>query len=861
MLPIADLFGWSGEGNGLPLVADALEVALVALGVATALLAIRFVALRIRARTPRVQVSSVTQTKGETGNEGGDGDGERDQDDTRPDDIAWIGALLKEQLSALRLDPMDALPEASSGSTLVEIVEGVGEGIGDKSQLARALGRLFRAMVPEAAYEVSAGVRVSGKKKTISLQVVDRTHRSGAFVDIVESDGDWAKCAEEAAATVAGALYPSIADRYTGPWTHWRAPVPRELVMLHARARRYEAEDRLEQAMGAYHDALDQDPLNPNLRLRIAMLQERLGLNLGAWVTYRAIADETNRDAWKGPDRRVRLLALYRIAILLGSEGVATSWMSTDCDPAENEHREELRASLVADRMFSGTSWLERVNRSLARGRIPAALTASRARRLLMELHRKDRNGDDQADEAPRDLEEWIAGRLPEPAEGEKTPGGERADPSLAELLQIVSLFRLEQLDARLRRKPPWRIWRVRKWWRYRPAARHVLSRREFSLSAVRVSKLIAQLRIIASAERRDDIRTPRRAGLPKRERLLRRWPFRPSAARQPVRWLRPRHRLADRRNDAWQYHYNAACAVSIALELDMWVGDRKTDEQMQQGIKQLEEYAHRAGSTQVRAQTDWVAHEDDDLKKLRGTLAYERWISHHMPGRKVERVSGGARQVDTGRIAARIAYGCACAFSHVWRARANEAHVDAGKAIRWWDQEVIAWMTVATVVEEHRSWHARWAAIDTLQACLSGGGSDVPMDVAHRPTDRKVGIGSTTTILSALEEITDEIRPDGEYRSIGQWARCQAGRATAAHKEATARRNGRSGSRIDRDEALRAYWIWTYLAESLDEALDGDTRAPGLRMLKCRAEVASELKAKRPRHTARWPNFSRMRP
>jgi tetratricopeptide (TPR) repeat protein len=612
-----------------PLLSKAPDVVLVVTLFAASLMAIRYFALRWRARTPRVQLSSVIQAMPEDG--GSDGDG-RDNPTSKQVDAPWVESLLREELSALRLGMAETLPEASSGAPLMEIVEGIGKGIGDKSTLGSALGKLYRAVVPEAAYEVSATVRPrDARHGSISVQVVDRTRRHPTRVCSSEDSLAWNEAARKAAAGVAGALYPQVADRHKGPWTLWREPVPAELVALNDEASKLENRSDLAQALDAYHEALDQDPLNSHLRIKIAMLHERLKRDLDAWATYRAIADERHRRCWKGADRRVRLLALYRLAILLANAQLASRWLEEA--PADEERRRELTEALASDRHLARGSWWARYP-DIAE-LLPTRFTTTPAARLLDDLRESSDSGSDA--DSPG---EWVAGRLQalirEKARAKRR--GERATEQrtvqdAAQIFEILSLFRLEQLDVRLRRKPPWRPWRWPAWWRYRPGLHHALNRREFSLSAVRVSKLFARIRIVESAMQlppADDDSQSRATDA--RHRLRRRWPFSPTIWRRPARWLRPRHRLADRRDDAWQFHYNAACVVSTVLGDEATTPGTRDSALIEAGLKQLGEYVHLAGSTQVRSQADWVTSEDDDLRALRGTEEFRRWAKHYLP-------------------------------------------------------------------------------------------------------------------------------------------------------------------------------------------------------------------------------------
>lgn len=817
-----------------PLIAGALEVTLIVISLGCALYLIRMAVLRWRARSPRVQVSSVTRADPEA-------------TDLEVDPL-WISSLLREQLSALRLSATDVLPEGRAGRPMMEVVEGIGEGIGDKANLGKALGRLFRAVVPAVAYEVSAIARSSAEGRgTISVQVVDHSRRGRSLATAAPGDKDWMECARDAAAAVAGALYPRVADHYKGPWTHWREPVPSNLVMLHTEARRHEEDDRLEQAMGVYHEALDRDPLNPTLRLRIAMLQERLGLDLGAWATYRAIADEEHRDSWKGADRRVRLLALYRLAILLGNSRVAASWIGkAGQDPAEEEHRRELRDALKADRLLVRASFWQRV--PFLANLLPARFTATSPTRLLDDLGRADglsTEGITAIEEARALRGDWIAKQFPlAPPDGHRERSATRV--KITHLLEIVSLARLEQLDARLRRKPPWRPWRWPDWWRYRPSLHRSLRQREFSLGAVRASKLVARVRIVASAEDRlihDEF--PHLRAVRARSRLQRRWPFAPSLFRLPARLLRPRHRAADRRGDAWQYHYNAACAVARALPRDMdpspLTRDRGHTKLVVAGIDQLEEYVHRAGSGQARAQADWVAHEDDDLAPLRATDEYTRWSSHHLPRKPtVEKPD----RIDTARIAARIAHGGAQAFAASWRARAASDSLEAGSIATWWQQENAAWRALEGIFAEHRSWERRWEGIDALQACLRAGGEPALIDAAHRPEDREAASDLSDLLLDLLEELTQGgLSSSNGVATVGSWTEDRAARTHAVEERTSDAKLHAFRSWRERREALRAFRIWTSLSDALEAELDEDDEGqPGTHLINCLEEIHGEI-------------------
>lgn len=818
-------------GLEFPILSKTPDIAAAVVGVAVVLLATRLLVLRWRARSPRVQLSSVIQAIPEDEVASTDVDGP--DSNGREIEAPWVESLLREQLAALRLTTTEALPEASSGAPLMEIVEGIGEGIGDKSTLGNALGKLYRAVAPEAAYEVSATVRpLTDRGGTISVQVVDRTRRAPTQVHAGESETSWIEAARKAAAGVAGALYPQVADKHKGPWTHWRRPVPSTLVTLVDEARQYEEANCLDQAMGAYHAALDQNPLNPHLRIKIAMLQERLELDLSAWATYRAIADETHRDSWKGADRRVRLLALYRLAILLGNERLASHWLSQrDDDALDRQDRQELIGALAGDPHMDTDPWWRR--RRFLAPFLPTFRFSDASAARLLDRVRSSSNDNEEANSPGG----WVARRLEqldrkqEEAErnknrSERTKQEECITEEVQRIFQVISLARLEQLDARLRRKPPWRPWRSREWWPYRPGLRRALQRREFSLCAIRTSKLLARIRIVASAKGHPaaygcESTDPVELG---QDKLLQGWPFWPSGRRNPARWLRPRQRLAERRDDAWQFHYNAACAVSTVArdEVDPGPETRTAEEAalIESGLKQLEEYVHRAGSDQVRAQADWVAREDDDLLTLRETEEYARWARHHLPHLPPGENGVTKSRVDATRMAATIGHVGARTFSECWHRRA-EGESGARLHATWWDQERKAWRALRRVFCDHSSWATRYEGIVTLEECLRDGGATASISVAYRPID-----GSSSGCLGGLLKGLSGELEDGEWvppvtlAELCKWAEERVASARAEYERAEAQRQPMRRSPLQRREALRAKRIWGALGDALETEL-----------------------------------------
>src|SRR6476620_1998159 len=520
----------------LNVVVSLAVLAFGSLAVGFALLGVRKAVLGWRARSPRIQIASFGWT--------GVVDAEKE--------AAWVTGPFRDQLKSLRLDGIEALPDHAAGSPLVEIVEGVSQGVAP----GVAISRIWRTVLPAASYEVSAILRPAGRpgRGRIAVQLTSRT-RGETLVSFVTPAGRWGDTAREAATAVAGALYPHVAARHKQPWTHWDTAVPGDLMDLYQRGLAYEQEDRLEQALLAFHEALRKDPLNPNLRLKMAMLQERLDLHLSAWFTYRAILDERDHALWRGPDRRVRLLALYRLAVLFCDPRVADQWVATD-DGGGDAHAEELaemREMLLDQMKWEGTRKPSLIGAGGRAADGEAAVVGGSSERVMSELV------------AALGFRDALV-----PFEGKCQDRVKR----IRRILQVYGLGLIEELGARQRllarigsgNRLPWR-------------------HPEVPPLAVEVSERLVRVRIAFSAG--DEWLSGK---VPAYRRLI----DNSSLTREH---LGPRARmrrwLADRRGDSWLLHYNSDCAISAGLEAP----DIKDSEKRgiaRRAVRELDCYAHQ---------------------------------------------------------------------------------------------------------------------------------------------------------------------------------------------------------------------------------------------------------------------------
>jgi len=812
-----------------------------------------------RGRTSRVQVSSFAWASSDSAHQ----------------EAPWVTSLFREQLAALRLDPLDPLPDRAPGAPLVEIVEGVGQGVG--RDIGAAAGRLYKAIVPDSAYEVWGSLRPRDEKGgRISIQLIERRRGNRTLLNVVLDEATWEAGAREAAMAVAGALYPRVRKKDRGAWALWKKNVPRELVKAYHDALGYEATNRLEYALAAFHRALDLDPLNPNLRLKIAMLQERLELDLDAWVTYEAIVDESNPQAWRGPNRRVYLLALYRLAILLTNRRTAAQWVKGDDVPTgdgdrrsdeRHQRREELRMVLKRNPLFE-------THRLQLPHKLPENFTwavhslISRAPSTL--LIRVLRRIDAEAG-AKSVLEPFMQ------------VGANRAERKqrLEAALQILGLRRLEELESALRIGIPRRgTWRES--WIRRPGLRRAF-RPEFSLAAVKTSKLLVRVRIATSLEKRLDGCPQESSAAANRlswfkeiraghRKLVKRWPFPAPGWRRPGRWLTFRRPLANRRDDAWQLHYNAACTAASALgddspgrryakeeEAGTWARELEEggappnvdlnplpagtsiEQIAHTAIEELEEYAYLAGSSRVAAQADWVAFDDPDLSGLRGQSIFRLWASHHLP--RSFSPGEAVRKADVKRFTVRVMCEGACLFAVTWRERAAAPRPPAREVVEWWQAEAEIWRALGRACREHLSWEERLRWLRSLSARVDAGARAKGLNFSHEA--RAVSDAMSESLLPELAALAGQSPNGNGGKQVLVWVAGRTRYVRDAHEagEERADSHGTLREKRERKEALRAARVWTRLVELLEEELSGKCRGDSDEALRERmASVREEL-------------------
>ncbi|MDX6537438.1 MAG: hypothetical protein QOD37_1779, partial [Gaiellales bacterium] len=705
--------GWDAVSKGAETMRVPAATALALIGVVMLLLALRRLLLWRRGRRPRVQITTFSWTGGA---------------DAAGSEAAWVTSLFRDQLATLQLDALDALPERAPGAPLVEIFVGVGQG----SAVGRAMAGVVRTVLPDCTYAVCGTLRPHDDRPGghVFVELVDRG-RHQTLISVTHSAEDWAQCAREAAMAVAGALYPRVHHRHQGPWTQWSSTVPGTLVRNYHDAAELERADRLEEAIGAYQRALSQDPLNPHLRVCIAMIQERLGLYLDAWATYQAITSETDREAWKGHDRRVRLVAQYRLAIILGYEQAGLQWMRSERpqrserDKERQDLRAELALSLVEDELFAADAaprgdpldvagadelWLD-FRARLGRLELPCdpelgSQHSAHAKPLLALLCGGDPMQPQWRERWSFDAESRV--RLDSPAIVASTL---RVN-LINELLQILALRRLEQLEGWQR--PALARGRFRT---HRRRLSRTFTRRQIAPAALDLVQTCLRLRLRAARYSTIGPDCDRAS----HERMLS--DLRAAAPPDPSRPRRIWRALFGARDDEWLTHYNAACTIAVPLleELPTRSGpiplplpegvDR--EDLVRASVAQLERYAHRAGSGRVASQEGWVGAEDPDLAALTESPRFQEWARHHL-SQPLPR-KRPVRSIDVGHHLRCVLQLGAQASAAEWLARARDATAAAEDVEGWWRGERDALEVFATACLQFRSWTARLAAVDAV--------------------------------------------------------------------------------------------------------------------------------------------------
>lgn len=163
--------------------------------------------------------------------------------------------------------------------------------VGDLSAVSKAASpwdlavRIAQWFAQERTYRVDCRAAVGpGETKKLCIEAHSPT---GGHAVTTLTGTDWAVIAREAAWDVVAFVLPHTRLGRTPPWTAWHGQrVDPEALRLFHRARGLQREERLEESLEVFDQALAADPPNPYIRLERAAVLDQLGLHIDALAAY-----------------------------------------------------------------------------------------------------------------------------------------------------------------------------------------------------------------------------------------------------------------------------------------------------------------------------------------------------------------------------------------------------------------------------------------------------------------------------------------------------------------------------------------------------------------------------------------------
>ncbi|MEA2149863.1 MAG: hypothetical protein QOD69_1693 [Solirubrobacteraceae bacterium] len=271
-----------------------------------------------------------------------------------PDGVADRLTLhFRQRLADLHLAPPGPQPGMAAATYFVDLI---GSATHDSKNLVATVVGLLRVAWPSQAYQVQATlVQDAERGFGVSVQVVMLPATTTPPTTCWAAS--WEMAIDAAASRAAAFILPRTRACRRSPWAGWQGYVlPPRLLEAYERAAVCTHERRYDEALREYYNALELDPKNLEVRLRIGFIQEKLGLALDALTTYQATCDMTcdcltpgvarsTAKALLNARRRSQTIASYRRAVLLGSAGgLSKQWCAPDEAGGATRRDEQRRA-------------------------------------------------------------------------------------------------------------------------------------------------------------------------------------------------------------------------------------------------------------------------------------------------------------------------------------------------------------------------------------------------------------------------------------------------------------------------------------------------------------------------------------
>jgi tetratricopeptide (TPR) repeat protein len=249
----------------------------------------------------------------------------------------------RDRLCELHLAAPGPQPGAAASSNFLQL-------IGSAGQAEGALGfvtGLLAAAWPQHAYLVQGALtrREEDKPYGVTIQVLALP--SIASSPTVCWGNTYNEAVEHAANHAAAFILPRTRWAKRAPWKAWKGRVmPPRLVDAYERGSDLANRRRYDEALREFYDALELDPKNLDIRLRIGFVQEKMGVPLDALATYHGTCELAKLGSGSADTTSI---ARYRLAVILGSgTELAHEW----CRPHQpgtrrSDERARLRAFLA----------------------------------------------------------------------------------------------------------------------------------------------------------------------------------------------------------------------------------------------------------------------------------------------------------------------------------------------------------------------------------------------------------------------------------------------------------------------------------------------------------------------------------
>jgi hypothetical protein len=260
--------------------------------------------------------------------------------------------VFRQRLMALHLQSPTPVPGAAGDGDFLDVLGR--NGLDARNPLATLIG-LLRAAKPTHAYEVRGVLieRAEIPRYGVAVRVL-RLPSDGTPPTTVWGE-TWDIALRKAADEATSMILPQT-RLCRAPFGAWRGHVlPPGLLHAFEEGARLERERRYDEALATYWRAVELDPLNMVLRLRVGQLQERLGLYLDAFATYWGMSVTSQPPRPANPLRgrrghlerdRALLSARYRRNVLLGGRVLAKQWMTVPEEKRRATRRDEQREHL-----------------------------------------------------------------------------------------------------------------------------------------------------------------------------------------------------------------------------------------------------------------------------------------------------------------------------------------------------------------------------------------------------------------------------------------------------------------------------------------------------------------------------------